>query len=214
MSRRVLAALAAATLMLGIAACGNEGEGPITTPPPPVGNGPSDGGGSSQEPSDGGGEESEEPTVAAPEVPAPDPADYPGMDEQTPEGAEQAFRYYIAVVYWGYQTGETETLETLHTENCEQCGEVAEEIRDIGINGAYWDSAPIQHVGSDNEPADDADREVSYGYRVGAHKKRDPETDTLENVKETPYTGLAGMAWNETSWVVDWMLLAESYHAE
>src|SRR5699024_10334539 len=124
MPRRLLPALATLGLVLGLAACGDGGDGPVTTPPPDLGNGASDGGGSQGDPSDGGGEtepddgETEETEVAAPDVPAPDPADYPGMDEETPEGAEQAFRYYIAVVYWGYQTGDTETLETLHTENC------------------------------------------------------------------------------------------------
>lgn len=216
MSRRVLATLAAVTLLLGVAACGDEGEGPVTTPPPPVDNGPSDSGGASQEPSDGGGdeEETDEPTVAAPDVPAPDPADYPGMDEETPEGAEQALRYYIAVVYWGYQTGETETLGTLHTKNCEQCRGIATEIQNVGATGSHWDSAPIQQVGSDSEPGDDTDLQASYGYKVGAHKERRTDSQAPENVNEIAYTVLAGMNWGDNGWAIDWMLLAESYHAE
>src|SRR5690625_5350400 len=111
MPRRILPSLAAAVLALGAAACGNVRDAPVTTPAPALGSNASDGGGSDPDPSDGGGAETEEPTAAAPDNPAPEPADYPGMDEETPEGAEQALRYYIAVVYWGYQTGDTETLE-------------------------------------------------------------------------------------------------------
>src|SRR5690625_5731156 len=96
MPRQILPALAAAVLALGAAACGHGGDGPVTTPPPALGSDASDGGGSDPDPSDGGGAETEEPTAAAPDIPAPDPADYPGMDAETPEGAEQALRYYIA----------------------------------------------------------------------------------------------------------------------
>ena len=93
MPRRLLSAAAACTLLLGLAACGEGGDGPVTTPPPTIDiSGPSDGGGDDGAASDGGGDDAS--PSAAPEVPAPDPADYPGMDENTPEGAEQAFRYY------------------------------------------------------------------------------------------------------------------------
>lgn len=214
MSRRITPALAAAALALGIAACGNGGDGPVTTPPPAMGNGTSDGGGSESNPSDGGGAETEEPTATAPDVPAPDPADYPGMDEETPEGAEQALRYYIAVVYWGYQTGDAETLETLHSDNCEQCNEITTEILNIDATGAYWSSAPVQNVGSDSEPGDDTDIQASYGYRIGAHEKPQPDTSASAQFDETAYTVLAGMDWDHDSWTIDWMLLAESYHAE
>lgn len=213
MSRRVLPALAAAILVLGTAACGNEGEGPVTTPPPPVDNGPSDGGGLNGGPSDGGGEETEEPTAGAPDVPAPDPADYPGMDEETPEGAEQALRYYIAVVYWGYQTGDTKTLETLYTDNCEQCGDIAAEILNIHATGTRWESTSIQDVGSDSEPGEDTDLQASYGYRVSAHKEMQTDT-SLEDIDEIAYTVLAGINWGGDGWIIDWILLAESYHAE
>src|SRR5690625_6346354 len=85
MPRRILPALAAAVLALGAAACGHGGDGPVTTPPPALGSDASDGGGSDPDPSDGGGAETEEPTAAAPDIPAPDPADYPRPEEHTSE---------------------------------------------------------------------------------------------------------------------------------
>src|SRR5699024_991460 len=144
---RSLPALAAAVLALGAAACGHGGDGPVTTPPPALGSDASDGGGSDPDPSDGGGAETEEPTAAAPDIPAPDPADYPGMDEETPEGAEQALRYYIAVVYWGYQTGDTETLEGLHQNSCETCLGFGDEISELGQAGSYWKTVTLSDFG-------------------------------------------------------------------
>src|SRR5690625_1958241 len=129
MPRQILPSLAAAVLALGAAACGNGADGPVTTPPPALRSDASDGGGSDPDPSDGGGAETEEPTAAAPDIPAPDPADYPGMNEETPEGAEQALRYYIAVMYWSYQTRDANELEKLHTDTCERCLERTHEDR-------------------------------------------------------------------------------------
>src|SRR5699024_3756122 len=107
MPRRLLSAAAAGALLLGIAACGDQTDEPVTTAPPSIDvAGPRDDGGDSS-PSDGGGSEATEPTAQAPDIPPPDPADFAGMDEHTEEGAEQAFRYYIAVSVWAHQTGDT-----------------------------------------------------------------------------------------------------------
>lgn len=211
MPRQILPSLAAAVLALGAAACGHGGDGPVTTPPPALGSDASDGGGSDPDPSDGGGAETEEPTAAAPDIPAPDPADYPGMDEETPEGAEQALRYYIAVVYWGYQTGDTETLETLHTDNCEQCAEITDEINDIAESSNYWDGASVTPVSSAHHDSEDFDFEASYGYRVSTHKQSPTEESAAG---ESPYTAVAGFNWVHNTWLVDTLILAESQHAE
>ena len=100
MPRRLFSAAAAGALLLGLAACGDTTDGPATAPPPDLGiAAPSDGGGDPA-PSDGGGEQTDPSADDAPDIPPPDPADFAGMDENTPEGAEQAFRYYIAVSMW------------------------------------------------------------------------------------------------------------------
>lgn len=214
MSDRILPALASAALALALAACGGASDGPVTTPPPAMGNGASDGGGPEEDPSDGGGEQTEDAKAAAPDVPAPDPADYPGMDEETPEGAEQALRYYIAVVYWGYQTGDTETLVTLYTENCEQCEEITEEIDDIRESNSFWSDASIEHVGSNVVTSDDFDELVSYAFRLGSHQESSPSSSKVRDVVDTPYTALAGMKWHHGSWSIERILLSESEHAD
>src|SRR5699024_1215455 len=92
MSRRLLSAVAVAALTVGLAACGG-GDDEADEPPPQIDISTSDAsdGGGDPAPSDGGGDEAgqtgqPEPTADAPDIPAPDPADYAGMDEQTPEG--------------------------------------------------------------------------------------------------------------------------------
>src|SRR5699024_438635 len=115
MPRRLLSAAAAGALLLGIAACGDQTDEPVTTAPPSIDvAGPSDDGGDSS-PSDGGGSETTEPTAQAPDIPPPDPADFAGMAGHTPEGAEQAFRYYIAVSMWAHQTGNDAPLSELES---------------------------------------------------------------------------------------------------
>src|SRR5690625_2609360 len=170
MPRQILPALAAAVLALGAAACGHGGDGPVTTPPPALGSDASDGGGSDPDPSDGGGAETEEPTAAAPDIPAPDPADYPGMDEETPEGAEQALRYYIAVVYWGYQTGDTETLETLYSDNCEQCLDIRNEIHELDNSELHQAPSSITDVDILNFESPNFDIEIGYGFGISSHR--------------------------------------------
>ena len=214
MPRQILPALAAAVLALGAAACGHGGDGPVTTPPPALGSDASDGGGSDPDPSDGGGAETEEPTAAAPDIPAPDPADYPGMNEETPEGAEQALRYYIAVMYWSYQTGDANELEKLHTDTCERCLERTHDIRSVGDSGTHWSPAPIEDVGTNNIHTDDFDQLISYAYQLGAHQEPNPNTLELEHVPQAPYTALAGMTWDQDAWTVERILISESEHAE
>lgn len=73
MHRRLLSAAATSTLLLGLSACSEPTDGPVTTPPPSIDIGaPSDGGGDA-EPSDGDGEKTAEPTAEAPDIPPPDP---------------------------------------------------------------------------------------------------------------------------------------------
>lgn len=208
MSRRVLAALAAATLMLGTAACGNEGEGPVTTPPPPVANGPSDGGGSSQEPSDGGGDETEEPEVAAPDVPAPDPADYPGMDEETPEGAEQAARYFAAIMIWGFQTGEVSEFEGLFRESCEVCQDNADSIRKFEEAKEYWSPTSLQDIDLSSEPPNEKYQAiVGYSAVTSEHTEPDLAKGTRTSAPELHLSFGVGLNWLDGQWIVDGLAL-------
>ncbi len=125
--RRSAAVLAAGAL-LALVACG--GENPASRPTeheepiPNISSQPSDGGGES----DNGGDE---PTQAAPNIPPPDPNDFPGMDQKTDEGTEQAARYSIQVASWAHQTGNSATYTTLYHEDCRSCPKLLRNIQKI-----------------------------------------------------------------------------------
>ena len=154
----------------------------MTTPPPWIDigqdDGASDAGG--EEPSDAGGGEPSDAggaddagsgdgrSEAAPDIPAPDPADFPGMDEQTPEGAEQAVRFYFANVFFGYQTGDTSVLDGLYVDECEACGGFRDRIEGQG-DGRYWSEVTLQDSGVTSQESENFDTEVGYMFTVSAH---------------------------------------------
>lgn len=205
MPRRLFSAAAAGALLLGLAACGDGEEGTVTTPPPSINiDAPSDGGGDS-EPSDEGGE-TEEPTAAAPDIPPPDPADYAGMDEQTPEGAEQAFRYYIATLTWARQTGDPDSLDALFSVDCALCGEMSSVIATNAANGEYWKNLEVTDTGTANFESENYDVEVGYVFIVSQHEA--PGSSTQTPAQE--WTGVAGMSWTSESWVIEELALEET----
>ncbi|WP_394214381.1 DUF6318 family protein [Brachybacterium vulturis] len=212
MPRRLLSAAATGALLLGLAACGDETDGPVTTPPPSIDvAGPSDSGGDT-EPSDGGGEATTEPTAEAPDIPPPDPADFAGMDEHTPEGAEQAFRYYIAVLYWGYQTGSPAELEALQGPSCSECNELLDEIKAIQDTGNYWVDVSISDKGSITSESDNYDIEVGYIYIVSEHTEQPVESGETTTVPADAWTARGGMYWIDDSWRVGGIDIAETDH--
>ena len=206
MSRRLLAAVAAAALTAGLSACGEGGDGPVTTPPPKVdvgqGDGASDGGGDS--PSDGGGEADDGgSTEASPDIPAPDPADFPGMDEQTPEGAEQAFKYFWAVAIWGHQTGDAGPLREVSSEDCEPCAEMRKDIEEIGDKRAYWSSTSVEDVTSNrNDPVGDFEYVFSYTFTVAAHTEPSLDGESSSEIPERKMGAAGALVWDGDRWKV------------
>ena len=201
MPRRLLSAAAVCTLLLGLAACGEGGEGPVTTPPPKIDiSGPSDGGGDSG-PSDGGGDEAS--PNAAPDVPAPDPADYPGMDENTPEGAEQAFRYYVAVSMWAHQTGDDETLRALEGSQCGGCRDLNSDLPILQAEGKYWGDLSVGDDFLQAFKGEVYDQEVSYHFVLSEHSEPNFEDGGMKSVGETEYVTTGGMVWGAEGWVVE-----------
>lgn len=207
MHRRILAPVAAAALAFGLVACGDTGGGTVTTPPPSIniGGGSDDGG---AEPSDGGGEASDgggDSTVAAPDIPAPDPADYPGMDQNTPEGAEQAFKYYIAMMTWGYQTGEYSQFSELHSDSCETCLLNEENIREFAKVKRYWGPTTIEPLGAITEDSPNYDIEVGYIFSLSEHTEPSSNDNGNDVEPEKEYSAIAGMNWVNDRWIVDSM---------
>lgn len=208
MSRRSQALVAVVALTFGLAACADGGDGPVSEPPPAidVSDGGGDGGGDAA-PSDGGGDESDEsgepePTADAPDIPAPDPADYPGMDENTSEGAEQAFRHYIAVAMWARQTGHGSELKTLQAPDCESCLEFNETVATLQEEGEYWEPFSINDVDLQVHESDNFDHEIAYLFATSAHSRPSLEGGERQDIPRMEYVLIGGMDWSGDSWVV------------
>lgn len=205
MSRRLLAAVAVAALTVGLAACGDPTEGTKTDPPPSIDIEQSDGGGASD-----GGEGS---TEAAPDIPAPDPADYPGMDEQTPEGAEQAVRFYFANVFWGYQTGDTSVLDGLYDDGCVGCVGFRDRIEGQP-DGRFWSETKISDGGIEVQGGSNYDYEVGYLFVVGEHTEPDPDGGAAVEYAAIEYISVVGVNWTSGGWVIAELAVSESSDAE
>lgn len=202
MPRRLLSAAAAGALLLGLAACGDSEEGTVTTPPPSINiDAPSDGGGDT-EPSDGGGGETDDPTAAAPDIPPPDPAEFAGMDEQTPEGAEQAFRYYIAVSIWSHQTGDEDLLDGLDDEDCGGCSYLNSDIPEARNSGMLWTPPSVSDVSTSVTEASKFALEVRYKFTLGPHSRADSDFNGYTDVESLQYDAVGGMDWSSDHWSV------------
>lgn len=193
--RRFLALAATATLLAGASACG-DGEkaepapsaaatttAPATSEPAPSTTAP----------------------PARPDVPAPDPADFPGKDERTEEGAQQAFRYFWAVAVWGRQTGDSATLASLHTANCQLCVSQVRDIDTAAAEGRYWTSTTIQDAVLETSPDESFEQVVSYGFTLSAHDEPVTGTETDVRVAPTSFAVVGGLVWTDTGWSVDYV---------
>ena len=204
MPRRLLSAAAATALLLGLAACGDEKEGPVTTAPPSIDiSSPSDGGGSA-DPSDGGGTETttSDPTVTAPDIPAPDPADFAGMDEHTPEGAEQAFRYYIAVSMWAHQTGNDAPIANLEKSNCGSCHDFMETFRELDEHKETWGEFSLSDANLSAHESSNYDFEVLYDFTTSPHERPNDDFSGRSNVGNLQYSTVGGLVWQDDKWLV------------
>ncbi|HLQ81080.1 MAG TPA: DUF6318 family protein [Brachybacterium sp.] len=207
MPRRLLSAAAAGALLLGIAACGDQTDEPVTTAPPSIDvAGPSDDGGDSS-PSDGGGSETTEPTAQAPDIPPPDPADFAGMDEHTPEGAEQAFRYYIAVSMWAHQTGNDAPLSELESGDCEGCTFLNEDVAQIQKSGLYWSEFAINDTGTAIHNSGKFEHEIGYVFSLTSHTRPNDEFTEKISVESIEYAAIGGMNWEGGRWITSGMTI-------
>ena len=202
MARRLLVPLAAAALVLGVAGCGDGEPEPRKTDLIDLGSSdgggeqPSDGGG---EPSDGGGDES---VNAAPDIPAPDPADFPGMDENTEQGAMQALRFYIAMVYWAHQTGDIGDLDSLADEGCVECAEFEMHVSDLAAKAQLWEGLEIRDIELVSYESESYDAEIVYGFVLGEHVEYGDADGVREVAPEVSMLSSAVMAWENDAWTI------------
>lgn len=129
--RRAVVAVSVGALTLALAACDPGAAEPTATP-------------SSVAPSTSEASTSaaptEEPTSAAPEVPAPNPADFPGMDQQTEDGAKQAYAFFWETYRFAMVTGDSQPFANQFTPDCNWCIAISNEITS---NGSIWKSATV-----------------------------------------------------------------------
>lgn len=200
MSQRFLSGMAVVALTMGLAACNGGSEGPVTTPPPEIDIGQSDGGGA--EPSDGGGE-ADGSTEAAPDIPAPDPADYPGMDEETPEGAEQAFKYFWAVAIGGFQGGDHRELALMSGESCKNCSALIGQLQDLKDRGEYWSGFTTAEVDlAAEDGGQDYDYIVEYSFVIPEHTEPSSDGGESEEWEAITYSARGGIVWDSGRWKV------------
>ncbi|WP_106505666.1 DUF6318 family protein [Brachybacterium timonense] len=203
---RVLAASAA--LMLALSACGGDeppdngldGTMPDLSTNSDNGGASDNGGTDNTAASDAGGDSGSDDLAAS--IPAPDPADYPGMDQNTPEGAEQAFKYYIAVLTWAHQTGDTELLSTLHSDDCSNCKGFESRIETLRDSDSLWVSATVTPGHSEVMDAENFDHEVGYIYTIDRSFRNnsiDAQSDEPEVVEVST---VGGLTWVDNSWIV------------
>lgn len=218
MSQRFLSGVAVVALTMGLAACNGGSEGPVTTPPPEIDIGQSDNGGA--EPSEGGGGEvdggdtnadgasdgggdGDGSTEAAPDIPAPDPADYPGMDEETPEGAEQAFKYFWDVAIRGFQGGDHRELALMSVEDCENCNSLIGQIQDLKDRGEYWSGFSTSEVNLVAEDGgQDYDYIVEYSFIIPEHTEPSVEVGEPEEWGVITYSTRGGIVWDSGRWKI------------
>ena len=204
---RVLAASAA--LVLALSACGGDeppdngldGTMPDLSTSSDNGGASDNGGTGDTAASDAGGDSAGEDLAAS--IPAPDPADYPGMDQNTPEGAEQAFKYYIAVLIWAHQSGDTDLLPTLYSENCESCTTLLEQVEDLKAHDTFWSEATLDGHQVSYENSDNYDAEVSYLFILGEHTEPSEDSSTSTPVPLVEYVSRGGLNWTGKQWTVD-----------
>ncbi|WP_152354053.1 DUF6318 family protein [Brachybacterium subflavum] len=193
-TRRTLSSLAVLALAAGLmTGCGDKDE-----PSPSAGSEAT--ASAPEEQSDGGGE-SAKPTKS--DVPKPDPKDYPGMDERTDEGAEQAFRYFWALVVWGHETGDSSAMQEHFSEECDVCARFAGDIERIDKNSTQWSEGGI----GDNQLYSDSDNKkydvvVSYSFVIKSHNEPVAGNSKQNTVSDSTVLAIGGLDWRDDAWIV------------
>ena len=75
--------------------------------------------------------------------------DYPGVYEDTPEGAQDAFEFFVMAHQYAYATGDTGPMESMFTpEECEGCEWLVDKIHEEAEIGTFvvYDSFEISRV--------------------------------------------------------------------
>lgn len=192
--RRVLAVVAVGALTLALAACDPGSDEPTAAPSPSTTT-------AAPEPTTSA-PPTDEPTSAAPEVPPPNPADFPGMDQQTEEGAKQAFRYFWAALLYGYATGDSGPFDGVSSTDCKYCASARGDIEALRDREEYWDL--VTPIDGESQSVLDADSSalVIYEFRVPEHAEPGETTGIRTHEAEVPHKSAGKLQWTEGRWEV------------
>lgn len=182
MTSRRLLALGAIAVLTG-AACSPPAETPTTAPPTSAAS-------TTPSPAETTPEE-----TTAPTVPAPDPADFPGKDEHTEEGAKQSFAYYWANAIYANQTGDTGPIEALSLESCTACDEYESSVQDRLEDGTLWPATDIALVTLEMSEDPDHEHVVLYEFSVTQLESENEESSST-------YVTVGGLEWADNGWKI------------
>lgn len=191
--RRAVVAVSVGALALALAACDQGGAEPTTAP-------------SSVTPSTTAAPTSapptEEPTSAAPEVPAPNPADFPGMDQQTEEGAKQAFRYFWAALLYGYATGDVAPFRSISADECKYCVDAQSDVERLKERGEYWDLVVPAETYARTTSESSETVYVTFDFVIPAHREPGETPGAPTDHEDSAHSSIGKLNWVNGAWKV------------
>ncbi|UYG17561.1 DUF6318 family protein [Brachybacterium huguangmaarense] len=141
-------------------------------------------------------------TTSQPAVAAPDPSAYPGMDEQTEEGAMQAYKFFWDTLIYGYQTGDSTPFRGLSSADCSYCIDAARDIDGFRDRDEYWGPVELsEHFLNAQSEAEDQ-FVVSYGFSLSEHDEPSNVAGERTSDPETAYGAAGRLKWDGSHWVV------------
>lgn len=200
--RRALTLAATSLLALGLTACGDdaakpEAESASTSAGPTTSAAPATTSAAAETTP-----AATPPASTAPAVAAPDPADYPGMDQQTEEGAKQTFRYFWDALAYGYQTGDTNPLSSASSPSCEYCSDARTDVESLNSNKEYWGPVQVESGPLAVTAATDTGYIISYGFTIPAHEEPTDVPGERKTEAEITHGAAGEVGWNGSKWEI------------
>lgn len=192
-TRRTFAIAAAGALSLFLAACEPGADEPTPTSAAPT----------SEMPTTEALEPTVEPANTPSAVPPPNPAEFPGMDQQTEDGAKQAYRYFWAAVLYGHQTGDASIIEDMSMPECRYCNTPLGDVEVFRETKSFWGAASMNDKLLESEVEDGANVIVTYEFELSAHQEKDPATGILSERPAKNYGTSGRTTWSDSRWKLD-----------
>lgn len=140
-------------------------------------------------------------TATTPAMAAPDPKDFPGMDEKTEDGAKQAYRYFIRTYLYMRVTGDSAPLEAMATDDCEWCTEVATNVKE---SGPPWRSFDITDQAIDLDPIKSNRTVIFYDFSISVESRGSTtEKERSEDREPQDLRVASNLRWAESQWNVE-----------